>query len=46
MVTLKCIDHELLKDPSPRGNFVHYDFQELCYIRSKMAYACHLAVGA
>ena len=41
------IDHELLIDPPPpRGNFVHYDFLKLRYIRSKMTHVGHLAVGA
>ena len=41
------LDHELLIDPPPRrGNFVHYDFLKLHYIRSKMTHVGHLAVGA
>ena len=34
-------------DPSsPRGNFVHYDFQILHYISSKMEYVSSLRVAA
>ena len=40
------VDHELVIDPSPRGNFVHYDFLKLRYIRSKMTHVGLLAVGA
>ena len=40
------LDRELLIDPSPRGNFVHYDFLKIHYIRSKMTLFGHLAVRA
>ena len=34
-------------DPtSPRGNFVHYDFQIIHYIRHKMEYVSSLRVAA
>ena len=34
-------------DPtSPRGNFIHYDFQILHYISHKMKYVNHLRVAA
>ena len=42
--TVVPIDHELLK--APRGNLVHYNFLKVRYIRSKMTYVGHLAVGA
>ena len=32
--------------PLPRGNFVHYDFLKLQYIRNKMTHVSPLAMGA
>ena len=32
-------------DPSPRGNFIHYDFQILHYIYQKMKYVSPLRVA-
>ena len=32
-------------DPSPRGNFIHYDFQILHYIYHKMKYVSPLRVA-
>ena len=32
-------------DPSPSGNFIHYDFQILHYIYHKMKYVSHLRVA-
>ena len=49
MSMLKVVDHELLIDPPnppPMGNFVHYDFLKLRYIRSKMTHVGHLAMRA
>ena len=41
------VDHELLIDlPFTRGNYVHYDFLKLRYIRNRMTHVGHLAVGA
>ena len=40
------INIELLIDPLPQGNFVHYDFLKLHYIRNKMTRVDYLAVGA
>ena len=34
------------RPPSSQGEFVHYDFLKLRYIRSKMTDVDHLAVGA
>ena len=43
-MTIEYIDHDLLIDP--QGNFVHYDFLKLSYIRSKLTHVDYLAVGA
>ena len=47
--TIKCnyLGLVLAIDPtSPRGNFVHYDFQILHYISHKMKYVSSLRVAA
>ena len=47
--TVKCdyLGLVLTKDPtSPRGNFVHYNFQILHYISHKMKYVITLRVAA
>ena len=33
------------RPPPYKGNFVHYNFLNLHYIRSKMTHVYHLAVG-